>query len=108
VIPNLRGFQVDNKLAVQLGSIKWIVDSPGRIKIEPRHDMHKRRMSSLDRARHCRASILTPWFCSTDHSGQSGRESITGDLMSKALWVDVFCNAALLGLGGRVSKTALI
>ena len=30
----------DDKLAAQLGSIKWTVDSRGRIKIESKDDMH--------------------------------------------------------------------
>jgi hypothetical protein len=32
----------DDKLAAQLGSIKWGIDSPGRIKIESKDDMRKR------------------------------------------------------------------
>jgi hypothetical protein len=33
----------DDKLAAQLGSIKWGIDSRGRIKIESKDDMRKRR-----------------------------------------------------------------
>jgi hypothetical protein len=32
----------DDKLAAQLGSIKWGIDSRGRIKIESKDDMRKR------------------------------------------------------------------
>jgi hypothetical protein len=40
----------DDKLAAQLGSIKWGIDSRGRIKIESKDDMRKRGLPSLDRA----------------------------------------------------------
>jgi phage terminase large subunit len=42
--------ELDDKLAAQLGSIKWTVDSRGRIKIESKEDMRKRGMPSPDRA----------------------------------------------------------
>jgi hypothetical protein len=41
--------ELDDKLAAQLGSIKWTVDSLGRIKIESKEDMRKRGMPSPDR-----------------------------------------------------------
>ena len=40
----------DDKLAAQLGSIKWTVDSRGRIKIESKDDTRKRGLPSPDRA----------------------------------------------------------
>ena len=40
----------DDKLAAQLGSIKWGIDSRGRIKIESKDDMRKRGLLSPDRA----------------------------------------------------------
>ena len=40
----------DDKLAAQLGTIKWTVDSRGRIKIESKDDMRKRGLPSPDRA----------------------------------------------------------
>jgi hypothetical protein len=40
----------DDKLAAQLGSIKWGNDSRGRIKIESKDDMRKRGLPSPDRA----------------------------------------------------------
>ena len=40
----------DDKLAAQLGSIKWGIDSRGRIKIESKDDMRKRGLPSPDRA----------------------------------------------------------
>jgi hypothetical protein len=39
----------DDKLAAQLGSIKWGIDSRGRIKIESKDDMRKRGLPSPDR-----------------------------------------------------------
>jgi hypothetical protein len=36
----------DDKLAAQLGSIKWGIDSRGRIKIESKDDMRKRGLPS--------------------------------------------------------------
>ena len=40
----------DDKLAAQLGSIRWGIDSRGRIKIESKDDMRKRGLPSPDRA----------------------------------------------------------
>ena len=40
---------LDDQLAAQLGSIKWTLDSKGRIKIESKEDMKKRGMPSPDR-----------------------------------------------------------
>ncbi len=40
----------DDKLAAQLGSIKWGIASRGRIKIESKDDMRKRGLPSLHHA----------------------------------------------------------
>ena len=40
----------DEELAAQLGSIKWKIDSAGRIQIESKEDMKKRGLPSPDRA----------------------------------------------------------
>jgi phage terminase large subunit len=40
----------EDKFAAQLGSIKWGIDSRGRIKIESKDDMRKRGLPSPDRA----------------------------------------------------------
>ena len=49
-LQRLRSWRQDDKLAAQLGSIKWGVDSRGRIKIESKDDMRKRGLPSPDRA----------------------------------------------------------
>lgn len=43
----------DEDLIAQLGSIKWALDSKGRIKIESKEDMRKRGLPSPDRADAC-------------------------------------------------------
>ncbi len=74
----------DDKLAAQLGSIKWGIDSRGRIKIESKDDMRKRGMPSPDRA-----DTVAMAFSGrsqgrpVDAESHAG-ESITGDLMTKA------------------------
>jgi hypothetical protein len=40
----------DEELAYQLCSIKWEVDSRGRIKVERKEDMRRRGLASRDRA----------------------------------------------------------
>jgi len=74
----------DDKFAAQLGSIKWGVDSRGRIKIESKNDMRKRGLPSPDRAD--TAAML---FSGRARGGRidvesHAGESITGDLMTKA------------------------
>jgi hypothetical protein len=71
-------------LAAQLGSIKWTLDSRGRIKIESKDDMRKRGLPSPDRA-DVAAMVLSRRGRAVkidieDHAGHS----ITGDLMEKA------------------------
>jgi hypothetical protein len=77
--------ELDDVLAAQLGSIKWTVDSRGRVKIESKDDMRKRGMPSPDRA-DTLAMVMSrratggPALDVASHRG----ESITGDLMTKA------------------------
>ena len=75
----------DDKLAAQLGSIKWGIDSRGRIKIESKDDMRKRGMRSPDRADTVAMAFSRRGGAalSIDVGGHAG-ESITGDLMTKA------------------------
>ena len=77
--------ELDDVLAAQLGSIKWTVDSRGRIKIESKDDMRKRGMPSPDRA-DTLAMVMSrraTGGSAIDVASHRG-ESITGDLMTKA------------------------
>jgi hypothetical protein len=74
----------DEELAAQLGSIKWKVDSAGRIQIESKEDMKKRGLPSPDRA----DAVMMSWYEGGDswkppqrrkHSG------ITDDLLDRPL-----------------------
>jgi hypothetical protein len=74
----------DDKLAAQLGSIKWGIDSRGRIKIESKDDMRKRGLPSPDRA-DCAAIAFAGRANAAPINVEShAGESITGDLMTKA------------------------
>jgi hypothetical protein len=74
----------DDKLAAQLGSIKWGIDSRGRIKIESKDDMRKRGLPSPDRA-DTAAMIFSGRANAAPINVEShAGESITGDLMTKA------------------------
>jgi hypothetical protein len=77
--------QLDDALAAQLGSLKWTLDSRGRIKIESKDDMRKRGMPSPDRADAIAQAFSRRGGASVaiDVEGHAG-ESITGDLMTKA------------------------
>jgi hypothetical protein len=74
----------DDKFAAQLGSIKWTVDSRGRIKIESKDDMRRRGLPSPDRA-DTAAMLFSGGALGgpVDVESHAG-ESITGDLMTKA------------------------
>jgi hypothetical protein len=77
--------ELDDVLAAQLGSIKWTVDSRGRIEIESKDDMRKRGMPSPDRADTLamvvsRRATGGPAIDIESHRG----ESISGELMTKA------------------------
>ena len=74
----------DDKLVAQLGSIKWGIDSRGRIKIESKDDMRKRGMPSPDRA-DTAAMIFSARANAAPMNVEShAGGSITGDLMTKA------------------------
>jgi hypothetical protein len=74
----------DDKLAAQLGAIKWGIDSRGRIKIESKDDMRKRGLPSPDRA-DTAAMIFSGRANAAPINVEShAGESITGDLMTKA------------------------
>jgi hypothetical protein len=73
----------DDRLAAQLGAIKWKLTSRGQIQIESKDEMRKRGLPSPDRAdalAYAFAYVDTPAVDVESHQG----DSITGDLMQKA------------------------
>jgi len=77
--------ELDDKLAAQLGSIKWGADSRGRIKIESKDDMRKHGMPSPDRA----DTVAMAFSRRAEGGGPIDveahqGESITGHLMTTA------------------------
>jgi hypothetical protein len=74
----------DDKLAAQLGSIKWGIDSRGRIKIESKDDMRKRGLPSPDRADALAIAFAGRANAAPINVESHAGESITGDLMTKA------------------------
>jgi hypothetical protein len=74
----------DDKLAAQLGSIKWGIDSRGRIKIESKDDMRKRGLPSPDRADALAIAFAGKANAAPMNDESHAGESITGDLMTKA------------------------
>jgi hypothetical protein len=63
----------DDKLAAQIGSIKWGIDSRGRIKIESKDDMRKRGLPSPDRADAMAIAFAGNAKCCTDQCRESRR-----------------------------------
>jgi hypothetical protein len=74
----------DDKLAAQLGSIKWGIDSRGRIKIESKDDMRRRGLPSPDRADAMAIAFAGRANGAPMNVESHAGESITGDLMRKA------------------------
>jgi hypothetical protein len=74
----------DEKLAAQLGSIKWGIDSRGRIKIESKDDMRKRGLPSPDPADAMAIALAGRANAAPMNVESHVGESITGDLMTKA------------------------
>lgn len=71
----------DEKLAAQLGSLKWTYDSKGRIKIESKDDMRKRNMPSPDRADACAMAWSRSGGSQLVDVGSHLGQSVTGDLL---------------------------
>jgi hypothetical protein len=74
----------DETLAAQLGSVKWSVDSAGRIFVETKEDMRERGLPSPD---HADAAILSTVNAVTvlDMSKVSSTATLTGDLLTKKM-----------------------
>ena len=66
----------DDKFAAQLGSIKWGVDSRGRIKIESRR--HAKARSSVTEQGGYRSNVLGPRPWQTGRRGESCRRKHRG------------------------------
>ena len=74
----------DDQLAAQLDSIRWTLDSRGRVKIESKDDIRKRGMPSPDRADALCMTFVESGAVHLD-VGSHGGASITGDLLD-AKW----------------------
>ena len=77
----------DDKLAAQLGSIKWGIDSRGRIKIESKDDMRKRGLPSPDRADAMAIAFCRPGECCVDGCRESCRRNHHGGSDDKGVVV---------------------
>lgn len=75
----------DDDLISQLGSIRWHIDSRGRIGIESKDDMKKRGLPSPDRADAAvQAVIELPAITVPKNAGER-RETLTGDLLKREM-----------------------
>jgi hypothetical protein len=72
----------DKQLAAQLTSVKWSVDSAGRIYIESKDDIRERGLPSPDRAD---AAVMSTVSAGAVPQRDGEGNSITGDLLKKAL-----------------------
>lgn len=76
----------DEKLAAELGSVKWGTDSAGRIYIESKEDMTARGLPSPNHADAAVMSIVEPAIMSEEMiQSMKQRGTITGDLLTKVL-----------------------
>jgi len=78
----------DEELATQLQSMKWKVNSAGKIQVESKEEMKKRGLPSPDRADSLMmASVddaMWPDILNVGSSSTSTGDSLTGDLLGKA------------------------
>jgi hypothetical protein len=74
----------DETLAGQLQSVKWGVDSAGRIFVETKDDMRERGLPSPDHADAAILSTVAPVGI-LDMNGVSSPQTLTGDLLSKRM-----------------------
>lgn len=73
----------DDDLASQLQSVKWFLDSRGRIGIESKKDMKKRGLPSPDRADACMMSAVSP-IEFPDLAEIGAEPGITDDLLERS------------------------
>jgi hypothetical protein len=72
----------DDKLAADLGNIKWSVDSAGRIYVETKEDMKERGVPSPD---HGDAAVLSTIEVGNVKRPTEESSSLTGDLLQRAM-----------------------
>lgn len=72
----------DDKLAAQLQSVKWGVDSAGRIFIESKEDIKERGLPSPD---HADAAVMSTVHAGAVPQNRTGSLSVTGDLLEKVI-----------------------
>ena len=72
----------DDVLAAQLGSVKWGIDSSGRIFIESKDDMRERGLPSPD---HADAAVMSTVNVGSAVDLLYGQNSQTGDLLEKVM-----------------------
>jgi hypothetical protein len=75
--------QFDDKLASQLGAMKWKLASKGKIRVESKEEMRKRGVPSPDRGDALMMVFAIAARVVVDVESHAG-EGITGDLMTKA------------------------
>jgi hypothetical protein len=76
----------DEKLAAELGSVKWGVDSAGRIQIETKEDMEARGLPSPNNADAAIMSTVAPATVTEELLAAAKRsQTISGDLLDKVM-----------------------
>lgn len=74
----------DEVLATQLQSVKWGIDSSGKVWLESKDDIRDRGLPSPD---HADAAVLSTVSAGSvaEHLGENSSNSVTGDLLGKTL-----------------------
>ena len=85
---DLAGPGEDDELKAQLGSLKYKIDSKGRISIESKDDMKKRGLPSPDEADAAAMAMMpnaTAMPNKDERAAIKARETVTGDLLEREL-----------------------
>jgi hypothetical protein len=72
----------DETLAAHLGSVKWGVDSAGRIYVESKEDLRERGLPSPDRGD---AAVMSTVYVGSPVGLHKDPSSITGDLLTRSM-----------------------
>ena len=75
----------DDVLAAQLGSLKWGIDSSGRIFVETKEDLRERGLPSPDRADAAVLSTVAVGSVRGNAGIAAADNSLTGDLLTKVM-----------------------